>query len=1086
MSEVLGSQMNIQISVSTDSSDTFSETQSPDAKRRRSASIEKYDMRRNSLTGSMKCPECSLMVYTRDPQVVFDGSIYHTSCARCKDCGILLNINNIRKAPDGNSLLCETHYKKRILHRSTAITKITSAKKAKVKGGDPTSTGSNDVFDDPDEDRKTEGEIAIEDALASPTQPSEGTDGLMDRRLQKSTSSDDSYETSVDSYWRLNRLSKDSNESVGTSSPDVESMQAEITRLKSALENERKEHFERINLMQNELNMQNELHAKLLGLNALTEKFEEALASGKVEDARTLEAEVQAHSNAYTDHRNSLRRDSLLNKKTGSSVRFNLDQEEDDLKVDRRLSHGEQRLRTINSELSDAKERLQNALTAVDIENVSHAGERSTLPSPEIAQPLTQHSSSPQEEGEALKTRLAASLALIRLLEERLSETEHLLASKEEELSLALFDHRRMEECDRQSIAELEREVSSLRLATTNGTTGHSTLTTSATQTDAVPSTLDAASTDADQSNPDLSEPLPAAQETLSTFSESLSPFREPMPHKPMELGLSALRDQSGESLSGASHQASDRERMLEAEVSALRERLPGASGSDSAPLSLSDEGLLQLALRTGELELSALRGQPGESLSGASHQASDRERMLEAEVSALRERLPGASGIDSAPLSSSDEGLLREALRTRESELSALRGQSGESLSSASPTSELGEEKFLNAPMVSAREIILQSELREKDAVIASLLLQLQAYSLQEPITSRDERTPRSVDTTHVIAGCQDVASERVEEGIPLALTIQTDNMNTPPSAISFAESNTRRPLSVTTGSQTQVSWAGESEDEFSLSTHRPETRGSLTDDMISLTATGVAKETDDPVSARNIAFETIKSPGSLTQDSSNGLCHQTDRDSSYADDAGANNGSPSSKSEGNTAVFENSGIYAVDDPQPDISKDMYPVGPERFTRGLSLRQMSDRLLAASAELSLAKERLRTASSGDDNETLPQDQNAAMIEYYTEQVTRLETELRELKHDLSIAQRTNDESLVLIAELKDRVLRQTEEIEQLRRQNVDKENEILKVLSKYQNTYHDIQMLDHAIIQLTEQIDMSEKVEPKRYFGLF
>ena len=147
---------------------------------------------------------------------------------------------------------------------------------------------------------------------------------------------------------------------------------------------------------------------------------------------------------------------------------------------------------------------------------------------------------------------------------------------------------------------------------------------------------------------------------------------------------------------------------------------------------------------------------------------------------------------------------------------------------------------------------------------------------------------------------------------------------------------------------------------------------------------------------------------------------------------------------------------------------------------------EASQRLLAVNVELEIAKERVRTLNSMDENEKLTQHESASLVEYFTEQVTRLEDEVRTLKNNLNVAQRANNDSLLHIAELKDKIVRQQDEIERLCRQNTDKEDEILKVLHKYQCTYNDIQMLDHAIIQLTDQIDKTEKTSRKKVFGFF
>lgn len=58
-----------------------------------------------------KCPACDKAVYSADPQINLEGSIYHKACAKCEDCGCQISLRNFTKTE--NTLLCKTHYFKR-------------------------------------------------------------------------------------------------------------------------------------------------------------------------------------------------------------------------------------------------------------------------------------------------------------------------------------------------------------------------------------------------------------------------------------------------------------------------------------------------------------------------------------------------------------------------------------------------------------------------------------------------------------------------------------------------------------------------------------------------------------------------------------------------------------------------------------------------------------------------------------------------------------------------------------------------------------------------------------------------------------
>jgi hypothetical protein len=62
-----------------------------------------------------KCKICLKSVYPMDPQINLDGSLFHTSCAKCEDCKCQITISNFCKNENEGkvTLLCKTHYFKR-------------------------------------------------------------------------------------------------------------------------------------------------------------------------------------------------------------------------------------------------------------------------------------------------------------------------------------------------------------------------------------------------------------------------------------------------------------------------------------------------------------------------------------------------------------------------------------------------------------------------------------------------------------------------------------------------------------------------------------------------------------------------------------------------------------------------------------------------------------------------------------------------------------------------------------------------------------------------------------------------------------
>ena len=62
-----------------------------------------------------KCKVCQKVVYPMDPQMCFDGSLVHKTCAKCEDCQCQITLSNFAKddSPEKLTLLCKTHYFKR-------------------------------------------------------------------------------------------------------------------------------------------------------------------------------------------------------------------------------------------------------------------------------------------------------------------------------------------------------------------------------------------------------------------------------------------------------------------------------------------------------------------------------------------------------------------------------------------------------------------------------------------------------------------------------------------------------------------------------------------------------------------------------------------------------------------------------------------------------------------------------------------------------------------------------------------------------------------------------------------------------------
>ena len=992
--------------ISLSSADSYDSSESVPDPRRRSVNLEKYDLRRNSLTGNMKCPECSLMVYNRDPQVVFDGSVYHTSCARCKDCGVSLNISNIRKAPEGESLLCETHYKKRILHRSTELMKIMSAKKAKIRGGTP--TDANDSWGEDD----LESEQDPLSALSSPSRLRDTLEGTH-REVNSST------KTATPS----SEQSSNADGSYSTPIPsELVEMQTEIDRLRALLTSEREVNTQRVSSVRRELDQQNDLHQELLGLSELVERFDEALRSGKVEEARALEARARSRSESYKERRFSILGDSL---KTSRSVRFEIEES---------VSPGEQALHAIDRELRSTKERLEGMLAADDSEmHILHEENSPVLDS--------RPSSDIREEKAELMSRLEASIALIHILEERLYDAERQLSSKEAEHMEAIEEYRETIELNRKRIAELENgNKTSHQLSNT----------------------------------PELGQSILVA--TLSEIKEALAQLESE----------SVLTQDPKNVLSGILRKSSEAIGKLEKIVGsfATNNAGSGSSGEGSGtvqPTSVLDESVLGDVLRSRESELSALRvgsePSPKVSSSQGAVSVSDRERYLAAEVAILRDRLSGSSGEGSGtgqPTSVLDESVLGDALRSCESELDALDIIRIASHSFPPVTSD----KFYVFDTVpsSPVEVSLHNELRRKDSIIAALLLKLQDSSPLSAADLRNSPPATSADGPSDSLSTVDIAATVRESGAP-------DSQGSSPVTQFLVEpvaSLPTRPKLVTIGSQTDFVTT-ESEYGFDRSRIRvAEVEETSTDDMYQRDLVDASKKE---------AFSRTFSSGSGSYSDASSL-HVTSEEHININEMtnpllDSGKSVSSEGTEGNSKLIQekfDDEVSSISDFQLGLST----VSLHQKPTFAASDEASQRLLAVNVELEIAKERVRTLNSMDENEKLTQHESASLVEYFTEQVTRLEDEVRTLKNNLNVAQRANNDSLLHIAELKDKIVRQQDEIERLCRQNTDKEDEILKVLHKYQCTYNDIQMLDHAIIQLTDQIDKTEKTSRKKVFGFF
>jgi hypothetical protein len=61
---------------------------------------------------SSSCPECKKSVYPMDSSINLDGKIFHSKCAKCKDCSCQITLSNftLSDSADGPLLLCKTHY----------------------------------------------------------------------------------------------------------------------------------------------------------------------------------------------------------------------------------------------------------------------------------------------------------------------------------------------------------------------------------------------------------------------------------------------------------------------------------------------------------------------------------------------------------------------------------------------------------------------------------------------------------------------------------------------------------------------------------------------------------------------------------------------------------------------------------------------------------------------------------------------------------------------------------------------------------------------------------------------------------------
>jgi chromosome segregation ATPase len=135
----------------------------------------------------------------------------------------------------------------------------------------------------------------------------------------------------------------------------------------------------------------------------------------------------------------------------------------------------------------------------------------------------------------------------------------------------------------------------------------------------------------------------------------------------------------------------------------------------------------------------------------------------------------------------------------------------------------------------------------------------------------------------------------------------------------------------------------------------------------------------------------------------------------------------------------------------------------------------MSSELVENAIGHTLPKAIDRTAVSPSDASPTKAPDSTVVL-YYTDQINKLDEVVQVLKSSLTATQRDLDESMVLVTGLKERLVQQQDEIESLRGLNEAKESEILNVLNKYQSTFADVEMLDHAIVKLTEQLDKSEE----------
>ena len=73
-----------------------------------------------------------------DPQLKLDGTTYHKSCAKCKDCDCSITLSNFTKCDD--YLLCKTHYFKRFHEEGSYVggdkfEKISNRDSIRMTGG---------------------------------------------------------------------------------------------------------------------------------------------------------------------------------------------------------------------------------------------------------------------------------------------------------------------------------------------------------------------------------------------------------------------------------------------------------------------------------------------------------------------------------------------------------------------------------------------------------------------------------------------------------------------------------------------------------------------------------------------------------------------------------------------------------------------------------------------------------------------------------------------------------------------------------------------------------------------------------------